>query len=159
MSAILLPAYLTAALLLGGAALAKLRRPEPAAAALSVSPSVVRAASVVELGVAVLMVARPALGGPLGCALFLGLAALVVAQLRRGATRSCGCLGSAELPPSRLHVAVNVALAGCALARPEVAATLTTAAVCAAAAATAWAVAAGLELLPAALTAYQRPVE
>lgn len=159
MSAILLPGYLTAALLLGGAALAKLRRPEPAATALSVPLAAVRAASLVELAVALLMVARPALGGPAGCALYLFLAALLVAQLRRGSRRSCGCLGSAELPPSRLHVAVNVTLACCALARPEVSATLTTAAVCAAAAATAWAIAAGLELLPAALTAYQRPAE
>jgi hypothetical protein len=159
MSAILLPTYLTAALLLGGAGLAKLRRPGTVAAALSVPPSAVRAASLVELAVAVLMVARPALGGPAGCALYLGFAALVLAQLRRGATRSCGCLGSAELPPSRLHVVANVALACCSLARPEVAATITTAAVGAAAAATAWAIAAGLELLPAAFTAYQRPAE
>lgn len=157
MSAAFLPAYLTAALLLGGAAIAKLRRPAPAATALAVAPALVRAASLVELGVAALMVARPALGGPAACALYVGLAALVLAQLRRGSTRSCGCLGASELPPSRLHVAVNVALACCALARPDVPPTLTSAVVCAAAAAAAWAIAAGLELLPGALTAYRRP--
>jgi hypothetical protein len=155
---ILLPAYLTAAALLGGAALAKLRRPEPAAAALGVSRPLVRAASLVELGIAVLMVAWPSVGGFAGAGLYVGFAALVLAQLRRGSARSCGCLGSAELPPSRAHVAVNLVLACMALARPEPPPlSFAGAVVCVAAAATAWAVAAGLELVPAALAAYRRP--
>jgi hypothetical protein len=159
MSAVL-PLYLTAAALLAGSGLAKLRRPGPAAAALGLPRLLVRAAALVEVGTAALMVARPALGGPVGCALYLGFAALVLAQLRRGSTRSCGCLGSAELPPSRLHVGVNVALACCALARPErPAASAAAVAVAVAAAVTAWAIAAGLELLPSALTAYRRPAE
>jgi hypothetical protein len=156
---ILLPAYLTAVGLLGGSAVAKLRRPDAASAALHVPRALVRAASLVELGVAASMVVRPAVGGLAGCALFLCFAALVVGQLWRGSGRSCGCLGSAELPPSRAHVAVNVVFAGVALVRPGAPSlSFTGLVVCVAAAATAWAVAAALELVPAALSAYRRPV-
>jgi methylamine utilization protein MauE len=162
-----LPVYLTAAALLAGSALAKLRRPEPAAEALAelrlpAPRALVRVASLVELAAAALMVARPALGAPLAATLFAGFAVLVLAQLRRGSTRSCGCLGSAALPPSRLHVAVNLAFAGCcAVARPDAFGAIrhpfAGVVVCLVAATTAWALAAALELVPAALGAYRRP--
>ena len=167
MSAALLPVYLVAAGLLVASAVAKLRHPHPAAEALAelglpASRHLVRCASLAELAAAALMIGRPALGAPAACVLYLSFAALVVAQLRHGSTRSCGCLGSAELPPTRLHAAVNVVLAGaCAVARPLPLAAfrhpLEGGVVYLAAATTAWALAAGLELLPAALAAYRRP--
>lgn len=167
MSTIVLPVYLTAAALLVVSAVAKLRHPAPAVEALAElrAPAacfLVRAVSLAELAVAALMVARPAVGGPLGCALYLAFAALVLVQLARGSTRSCGCLGSARLPPSRMHVALNGLLAVCCAAvhpdalglfRDPLAGSI----VWASAATTAWALAAALELLPAALRAYRRP--
>jgi hypothetical protein len=168
MSAALLPLYLTAAGLLLVSACAKLRDPEPATDALvglhlPATRLLVRAASLVELAAAVLMVGRPALGGAVGCVLYVGFAALVLVQLIRGGARSCGCLGSAALPPTRLHAALNIALAGCcAVARPDpleafrhpLAGTV----VLLGAATITWALAAGLELLPPTLRAYRRPV-
>ena len=167
MSAALLPVYLVATGLLVASAVAKLRHPQPATEALvelglPAPRRLVRFASLAELITAALMIARPALGAPIACALYLSLAALVLAQLKRGSTRSCGCLGSAELPPTRLHAAVNLALAGsCAVARPHPLAAfhhpLAGGVVYLTAATTAWALAAGLELLPPALGAYRRP--
>src|SRR4029077_10448015 len=105
--------------------LAKLRDPVPAADALAelhvpaARPSV-RAVSLVELAAAVLMVVRPGVGAPLACVLYLGFAALVVVQLTRGSTRSCGCLGSAATSPTWLHAALNRAMAaGCRFVRPN----------------------------------------
>jgi hypothetical protein len=162
-----LPVYLTAAALLAGSALAKLRRPESAAEALAElrlpsSRSLVRLASVAELAAATLMIARPAVGAPAAATLFAAFAALVLAQLRRGSIRSCGCLGSAQLPPSRLHIAVNLAFAACcAAARPEPSTAfrhpLGGTVICVVAATTAWALPVALELLPPALGAYRRP--
>jgi hypothetical protein len=166
-SAALLPVYLAAAGLLVASAVAKLRDPGPAADALAelripATRPLVRAVALVELAAAVLMVAVPARGAPAACVLYAGFAALVLAQLVRGSVRSCGCLGSAALPPTRLHLALNLALAGCcAFAHPDVLGSLdhplAAAVVLIGAATTAWALAAGLELLPQTLHAYRRP--
>lgn len=168
MNATLLSPYLVAAGLLVASALAKLRHPAPAADALvelhlPATRLLVRAVALVELVAAVLMVAQPELGAPIACILYLGFAVLVLVQLVRGSTRSCGCLGSAALPPTRLHAALNVALAGyCAFVRPDPLGgfrqPLAGAVVFLGAATTAWALAAGLELLPPALRAFRRPV-
>jgi hypothetical protein len=167
MNAVLLPAYLTAAGLLVVSSLAKLRDPKPAADALAelhvpAARASVRAVSLVELAVAVLIVARPEVGAPLACVLYLGFAALVVVQLARGSTRSCGCLGSAAASPTWLHAALNVALAACcAFVRPDALDAfrhpLVGTAVFIGTATTAYALAAGLELLAPALRAYRRP--
>jgi hypothetical protein len=168
MNAALLPIYLTAAGLLVLSGLAKLRDPEPASDALvelrvPASRPLVRVVALVELSSAMVMVARPSLGAPAACGLYLAFAALVLTQLVRGGVRSCGCLGSAALPPTRLHVALNVALAVCCgfvhpdslgAFRDPLAGTL----VFLGAATMAWAIATGLELLPPALRAYRRPV-
>jgi len=168
MNAALLPIYLTAAGLLVLSGVAKLRDPGPASDALVEfrllgTRPLVRVVALIELASAMLMVARPSLGAPAACGLYLAFAALVLAQLVRGSARSCGCLGSAALPATRLHVALNVALAACcALVHPyslgafrdPLAGTL----VFLGAATMAWAIAAGLELLPRALRAYRRPV-
>jgi hypothetical protein len=168
MSAALLSPYLAAAGLLVASALAKLRHPGPAADALvelhlPATRLVVRGVSLVELAAAVLMVAQPELGAPIACVLYLGFAVLVLVQLVRGSTRSCGCLGSVALPPTGLHAALNVALAlCCAFVRPDPLGAfrqpLTGAVIVLGAATTAWALAAGLELLPPALRAFRRPV-
>jgi hypothetical protein len=168
MNAALLSPYLAAAGLLVASAFAKLRHPGLTADALvelhlPATRVLVRAVSLVELAAAVLMVAQPELGAPIACVLYLGFAVLVLVQLVRGSTRSCGCLGSAALPPTHLHAALNVALAGCcAFVRPDPLGAfrqpLAGAVVFLGAATTAWALAAGLELLPPALRAFRRTV-
>jgi hypothetical protein len=48
---------------------------------------------------------------------YLGFAGFVVAALRTGgAVSSCGCVGRADTPPTRTHVAVTVLLAAAAVA-------------------------------------------
>lgn len=168
MSAVLLPPYLTAAALLVVSSLAKLRDPGPATDALAelrvpATKASIRAVSLLELAAAVLMVARPTLGAPVACLIYLGFTVLVLVQLVRGSTRSCGCLGAAALPPTRLHAALNMAfVACCALVRPDPLGTfrhpVVGVVVFAGAAMIAWALAAGLELLTPALHAYRRPV-
>jgi hypothetical protein len=165
----LLPLLLTAAGLLVASGVAKLRDPLPAASALAElgvpkARSVACVGAVLELLVAGLMVLRPTVGAPIAAAMYVAFAALLVVQLRAGITRSCGCLGSAETPPSRVHVAVDLALAGvcgaCAVTPPAPLEALTHPAgviVWSAAAVTAWALVAALELLPRTLTAYKRP--
>lgn len=167
MSAALLPVYLTAAGLLAASAVAKLRRPDPAAEALAElgfpsSRRLVHAASTIELVTAALMVAAPELGRPAGSLLYASFALLVLVQLLRGSTRSCGCLGSAHLPPARSHLALNVLFAACCAAAPGnplavFAHPLAGAVVVLSGAVCTWALAAGLALLPAAFGAYRRP--
>ncbi|HEY6960501.1 MAG TPA: MauE/DoxX family redox-associated membrane protein [Gaiellaceae bacterium] len=167
MSAALLPVYFTAAALLVTSAVAKLARPEPAANAMAEiglpgTAFLVRGAALVELAVAVAMVVTPAIGGPAGAVLYLGFAALLAAQLRRGGVRSCGCLGAADLPPSRAHLALDVVLAAvCAAERAAPLRMLVRhpaggAVVVASGAAAAWTLVAALELVPPALAAYRR---
>jgi hypothetical protein len=167
-NASLLPPYLVASWLLVASAVAKLRDPGPAADALvelrfPAARLLVRVISVVELASAVLMVVRPAAGAAVACGLYLGFAVLVLVQLVRGSTCSCGCLGSAALPPTRLHAGLDIALAGCcAFARPDSLGVfrdpLAGAVIFLGAATTAWALAAALELLPRMLSAYRRAV-
>jgi hypothetical protein len=166
MSAALLPVYLTAAGLLAVSGIAKLRSPGPATDALvelriPVSRLLVRVVALVELAAAALMVARPSSGAPIGSGLYLGFATLVLTQLVRGSARSCGCLGSAALSPTRLHVALNIALAGCCVlphgdTLVAFSDGLVGVVIFAGAAVTAWALAAGLELLPQTLRSYQK---
>jgi len=164
MTATLLPLLLTAAGLLVVSGVAKLRDPAPAAAAVGVPAALVRGGALVELAVAVLAVVRPAPGAAAAAALYAGFAALVTRQLRRGATRSCGCLGSAEAPPSRLHVALDLAFAlvctACVVVPPRPLGALPHVSglvVWLAGAVAARALAAALELVPAALASYRRP--
>jgi hypothetical protein len=155
----LLPLLLTAAGLLALSGTTKLRDPGPAAAALAVPTIVVRAAAVVEVVVAGSIVARPAAGAVAAAGLYLGFAALVAVQLHAGATRSCGCLGAAQTPPSRAHVAVDVALAA-VCAASAVATPAPLAALAHPVGVVVWiaaALVAALELTPQALAAYRRP--
>ena len=164
MPSVLLPLLLTAAGLLAISGIAKLRNPAPAAATLGVPELLLRGGAVVELAVAVLVAAAPGSGAIAAALLYLAFALLVAFQLRAGVTTSCGCLGSAQTPPSRVHVALDLALAlvctASAFDTPHPLAALTRGAgavVWAAAAAAAWMLVAGIELLPGALAAYRRP--
>ena len=109
------------AALLAVAALAKLRDPTSAAAALGRAglpsgPALVRMLAVAELLVAgaVLLAGGVVPVVALGL-LHLGFAAFVV-RVRRaaGPKASCGCFGGAEAPVGLLHVVVNGAAAGVA---------------------------------------------
>lgn len=105
-------------LALGGAA--KLRRPEPTvralwAARVAVGVWPVRALGLVEVGLGAACLLAPVPGTALAMAVmysaFAGFVALLVA---RGATGSCGCAGSRDVPPSHLHSALNLAAAAVA---------------------------------------------
>jgi hypothetical protein len=78
----------------------------------------VRAGGAVEaaIGVAALLA-----GGPVLCALvaasYLAFTGFVVVALRTGAPiSSCGCFGKVDTPPSTVHVVLDLAFAGVAVA-------------------------------------------
>jgi hypothetical protein len=79
---------------------------------------VVRAGGIVEMSIGV---AALFAGGPVLCALvavsYLAFAGFVVVALRAGAPiSSCGCFGKVDTPPSVVHVVLDVAFAGVAVA-------------------------------------------
>ena len=168
----LLPALLAAALLLVASGLAKLREPRPAVAALHAlgipaAALVVPVAGLVELAVGAASLATPRAAALVGV-LYVVFACLVAAQLARGSTASCGCLGSADTPPSPLHLVLDLALAAVAFAAaaapPASVISLLGAhpaagtVVALAAAAAAFLLVAAASLLPPALSSYRRPV-
>lgn len=170
MSGALLPWLLAAALLLVLAGAVKLR--EPAAAAsflgalgLPASRLLVGGGAVAEIaaGASALVWPRPAAAA---IALLYGLfAVLVTLQLRRGISVSCGCFGARTIPPSRVHLWLDLlclAIACLSIAVPPpafatVASATPSAAVLAALAASATALlaAAAVTLFPATLGAWQ----
>lgn len=116
-------AVLAAALLLLATGTVKIARPDPTAAAL-VQAGVLRGARVLArfVGVAELLVGLAVLmlGGPVPAAAlalaYLAFTGFVVLALRQPQRiRTCGCAGT-DAPPTVAHAAVNVVLAGCALA-------------------------------------------
>lgn len=171
MSDALLPVLLAAAVLLAASGGAKLRSPAAATAALQElglprARALVLAGALCELAVAAAVVVRPQPGAAAASALYLLFALLVGLQLRRGSTRSCGCLGAADTPPSRVHLALDLTLAAacacCVAATPHPLPDLEghpfhAALLVLAAGTTAWLVAAGLAHVPRALGAYRRP--
>jgi hypothetical protein len=119
----LLPALLAAALLLVLAGAVKLRRPAPAvdflaALGLPAPRLLVAAGAVLELaaGSSALVWPRTAAAGI--ALLFAAFAGLTALQLRRGVSVSCGCFGARTIPPSRVHLSLNLlgAAVGCAAA-------------------------------------------
>lgn len=85
---------------------------------LPASPALVRLGAGAELALGVLAIG---VGGvviwSLVAASYLAFAVFVVAALRHGTMLgSCGCFGREDTPPHWSHVAVNVVLAGVALA-------------------------------------------
>jgi hypothetical protein len=118
--------YLAACLLLVVAGLAKARRPADTAraiVALRPGTSLRSAATVVRLGAgaeaalgALALVEPRRLEAALVAASFAALAGFVaVARARGGVLATCGCFGTPDTPPTRLHVVVNVLLGGAAL--------------------------------------------
>jgi hypothetical protein len=114
---------LVAAALLGLAGAQKLVDPTMTVGALRAlrlpgSPLLVRIGSAVELaiGVAAIVVGGVVLWW-LAAASYVAFAVFVVAALRNGTMiGSCGCFGREDTPPHVTHVALNLALAGVAVA-------------------------------------------
>lgn len=125
--------FLAAVLLLGAAGALKVVRPDTTAKALRelgvpASPTLVRAGALAELIVA----AGALVGGgrpfaALVAASYAGFAAFVLAALRKGTPLStCGCFGTADTPPTAVHVVLNLAAAGVGAAVAVTAADVTT---------------------------------
>ncbi len=115
---ILLGPYLVATTLLVVAGVAKAGRPGDTARALRLPPGLVRGAAGAEalLGAGALLWPHPPLAGAVALS-YLGFAGFVaLARRRGGALASCGCFGTVDTPPTRLHLLVDLALAGSALA-------------------------------------------
>jgi hypothetical protein len=113
--------FLAATALLAAAGAAKMVRPSNTANALRAAglPSRrfgVRLGAAAELAVAVAALARPGLiTGLLVAASYLAFAAFIALALRRGwVIASCGCFGRPDTPPTRAHLVLNLAAAGCA---------------------------------------------
>jgi hypothetical protein len=78
----------------------------------------VRALAVIEIAAGAVAIARPS---PAGAGIVAGIYVcfagfVVVARGRGGPLTSCGCLGVADTPATRLHMLLNLAYAGSAIA-------------------------------------------
>jgi hypothetical protein len=109
----LLPALLAAAALLVLAGAAKLRQPAEAVAFLAslglpAPLLLVRASSLLEVAAGGAALVRPRAAAAAIGLLYAVFAALVTVQLRQPASVPCGCLGAATIPPSRVHLALNL---------------------------------------------------
>jgi hypothetical protein len=116
------PFTIASALLALGGALKALRPADTANALRGIGLPAPRVAVVLGgLAEALLGVAALVLGNRVTAVLvalsYLAFAAFVVEALRRNAPiASCGCFGRIDTPPSTVHVAVNLAAAGAAVA-------------------------------------------
>ncbi len=120
--------YLIAAALLVAAGIAKAVRPDDTARAVSAllprgcAPSqrrlrgAVRAGALAEamLGLVALVVPRPVTAALVALSYALFAIVVAFARMRGGPLATCGCFGRPDTPATRLHVAVNLALAGAA---------------------------------------------
>ncbi len=120
--------YLIAAALLVAGGIAKAIRPDDSARALSAllprghAPSqprlrgAVRAGALSEamLGLVALVVPRPLTAALVALSYALFAIVVAFARMRGGPLATCGCFGRPDTPATRLHVAVNLALAGAA---------------------------------------------
>jgi len=118
--------YLIAAALLVAAGIAKAVRPDDTARALRAllprgcAPSqrrlrgAVRAGALAEamLGLVALVVPRPVTAALVALSYALFAIVVAFARVRGGPLAACGCFGRPDTPATRLHVAVNLALAG-----------------------------------------------
>ena len=122
MSEALAPPFLVASLVLCLAGLAKLRAPRTAAAALRISPWLVRGLAVGELVLGVTCVVHPTRATTVVLAgAYAAFAGVAVALRRRRVP--CGCFGDNDLPVSQAHVIASELLgavaAASALASPR----------------------------------------
>ena len=116
------PFFLLAALLMVSGAV-KVLRPQATVqamldAGLPGSRAVARGLGAMEVGVGLWASAAPAAGGALALAvLYLAFAGFLAFVLRaRPQAGSCGCAGATAVPPSYLHLWLDVAAAACAIA-------------------------------------------
>jgi len=115
------PFYASAGILVASG-VAKVRSPRPAAAALFAAglPAavwMVRALAIAEVVLGLAAILRPALPVALAVAVaYVCFAAVASLFLWSPRVRSCGCLGERTVPPSLLHVALNLAAAAFAAA-------------------------------------------
>ncbi len=123
MSDALAPLVWTLAALLAIAGVAKLRHPEPAAAAMAragvgAGRSGARATGLLECGIGAWVVLVPGVLSLCALALAYATAASGIWAMRRADVADCGCFGeSATVAPSRLHLALDLmAAAACAVA-------------------------------------------
>jgi hypothetical protein len=115
--------FIVAAALIGLGGALKLGRPATTARALGEmglpsSPLLVRVGAAVEIAVAAGALAWASVPFAMAVALsYLGFAGFVLAALRRGVPlASCGCFGVQDTPPTYVHLALNLAAAGVAVA-------------------------------------------
>lgn len=117
--------YLAACLLLAVAGVAKAVSPtDTARAAAEVVPlpltairPLVRVGAVAEAGIGIVALMHPSsVTTGLVALSYLGMAGFVAVVLTRGGPlATCGCFGKPDTPATRLHVVVNLALAGSAV--------------------------------------------
>jgi hypothetical protein len=115
--------YAAAAILLAVGGVLKLRRPDPTAKALGAvglpgSVPLVRAFGASEVVVAggALTTGHPVFALLVGASYLVFAAFVLLALARGGAISSCGCFGEPDTPATPLHVLLDVAAAGVALA-------------------------------------------
>jgi hypothetical protein len=116
--------YFAACLLMMGAGVAKTLRPDDTARALAsltaLGPRsarrVVRVGAGAEAALGAYALVDPRSYAPLGVAVSFAAFAVFVefARRRGGPLASCGCFGSPDTPPTRLHVAIDLALSASA---------------------------------------------
>jgi hypothetical protein len=114
--------FLAAGLLLGSG-IVKLLQPQATAQALldadlPGSRTLARAIGCVEIVVGAWALAAPSAGGALALgAVYLAFATFLAYVLQAHPDAgSCGCAGSTPVPPSRLHLTLDIIAAGCAFA-------------------------------------------
>ena len=112
--------FLIACIILGLSGVAKAGAPLPArrairAVGLEVPAWAVRALGVGEVALAIAAVFSPGPVLPIMVGMaYVAFAGFVMVLLRVSADTSCGCFGSAETPPSRIHLVANLASAAAA---------------------------------------------
>jgi uncharacterized membrane protein YphA (DoxX/SURF4 family) len=120
-SAVLVVVNLLSAGLLVAAGGSKIARPEPTARALSAAglpgrSPMARAVGIVEVAVGLSALTEPSVAteSALAATYLVFAVFLAFLLLARPGTGSCGCAGGKDVPPSLLHVGLNVAAAGAA---------------------------------------------
>lgn len=108
-------AFYVAALLLASSGVAKIRQPSPTRVVLEdvgilVPAAAVRILGLLEAVVGVVNLVSPTLASVVALATMYGAFALYLSYVlvRRLPATSCGCAGTREVPPSWLHVVLNV---------------------------------------------------